>query len=309
MSQQNNETDFLARWLEGELSDEEKRNFESSDDFLAFNEIIRGAEKLRKPNYSFNIDTEFEKQLAYNKHYNTKKTKVVKLFPWKYIAAASVLLIAAIGLIFSLNSTVSVQTVAAEKVVHQLPDQSVVTLNAISAIEYDKKSFLNKRELDLTGQAFFEVAKGQSFTVKTNKGSITVLGTKFDVLARQNNFEVICYEGKVRVSNPSGKTVILTKGNAVRLTTDNNLAAFDVKRNTPDWKQDFSAFTNAPIARVINELERQYAITIKSNQIDTQRFFTGFFTHKDLQSAIKTCFQPLNIKYTFVKPDEIILKE
>jgi len=50
----------------------------------------------------------------------------------------------------------------------------------------------------LFGKAYFDVDKGKTFTVKTDLGTVQVLGTRFDVESRDSIFKVVCYEGSVK---------------------------------------------------------------------------------------------------------------
>ena len=93
----------------------------------------------------------------------------------------------------------------------QLPDGSTISLNAESQIKYKKDFNTNYRSLTLSGEAYFDVQKGNTpFTINTNHGQVTVLGTSFNVRSRENGFEVGVNEGIVKVSNDA-KSVILQK--------------------------------------------------------------------------------------------------
>ena len=48
-----------------------------------------------------------------------------------------------------------------------LPDNSQVSLNALSSVTYNESSWDENRELTLNGEAFFKVEKGSTFEVKT----------------------------------------------------------------------------------------------------------------------------------------------
>lgn len=92
-----------------------------------------------------------------------------------------------------------------------LPDNSQVTLNAGSQVVYSGNRFNTRRKIQLTGEAYFKVTKGNTFSVVTTEGTVTVLGTTFNVRSRDEKLSVFCYTGKVKVSDPF-KAVYLTKG-------------------------------------------------------------------------------------------------
>ncbi len=299
-----NDDDFLGKWLSGDLSNEDREAFEKSEDYTAYKDILRGVERLDRP--VFDVEKGLKEQKIYNASYiKTKTSKVFKIRTWVYSAAAVVLALIALRTVFFQD--VTIRTKMAQTQVITLPDHSVVTLNADSSLEYDKNSFLERRELYLKGEAFFDVHKGSSFTVTTKNGEITVLGTAFDVYARDRTLEVQCFEGKVHVKNEANE-VILTPGKGTRSNQNERLDIVNVSYSKPDWLDGKSSFFEVPLERVIKELERQYNIKIHTGDIDVNRVFTGFFKHTNLKVALSTSFDPMNISYTFEGDRIIVLK-
>ncbi len=295
---------FLGRWLADDISEEEKKEFENSKDYLAYKDILKGVEKFERP--VFDIEKGLENQKTYNKTYEkASESKVIKPRFWLYTAAAVVVVLFGLRTVFF--NTIEVRTEMAETKTWTLPENSVVTLNADSYIKYDKKAFAKNRTLELNGEAFFDVEKGSSFTVKTKNGDITVLGTEFNVYSRDEHIEVHCFEGKVQVSN-SKETVILTPGKAIKSNAEGTLDSNEVKGSKPSWMQGKSTFNKVTLQQLIKELERQYDINITTNDIDVNRLFSGFFVHNDLDKALKTCFEPMNISYVFNNQKNISLK-
>lgn len=295
---------FLGKWLFGTLSDEEIKFFKKSDDYLAYKDIVEGVGHLERP--VFDVEKSFAVQKIYNASYiKNKKTKTIRLRTWLYSAAAVVLVIIGIKALLFQHKTI--QTEMAQKQIITLPDHSVVTLNTDSSIQYDEASFMEDRVLDLKGEAFFEVNKGSSFTVQTKNGKITVLGTAFDVYSRDETLEVHCFEGKVSVKKDANE-VILTLGKGIRSTNKEPMSIFEIKNLKPDWLNGKSSFNEVPLERLIKELERQYAIKIYTKNIDLKRVFTGFFKHNNLETALRTSFDPMNISYTFETDRVISLK-
>lgn len=87
----------------------------------------------------------------------------------------------------------------------QLADGSKVWLNAGSTLKYKNSYGENDRELQLTGEAFFEVAKNKEipFVVKTSEIDVIALGTKFNVKAysEEKTIETTLIEGSVRLES------------------------------------------------------------------------------------------------------------
>jgi ferric-dicitrate binding protein FerR (iron transport regulator) len=290
--------DFLAKWASGDLSEEQKEAFRQTDDYKFYAAILEGTEVLEVP--AFDKDKNFE-------HVQQKMvvdTKVVPLLPkWAYTVAASVVLL--IGFVFLINQNTSYETGYGGQLAITLPGQSEVILNADSSLEYNEKDWETARTIELEGEAYFKVKKGATFTVQTDQGSVTVLGTQFTVNAENSIFEAICFEGKVRVEK-DGQSEVITKGKAVRFI-DGKFESWSLNTDAPSWLQEESSFTNAPLDQVIMALEKQFDIQINAETIDTTLRFTGSFTHTDLNKALRTVFEPLEIKYTFKNENTIVL--
>jgi len=119
------------------------------------------------------------------------------------IAAIAIIFLGITFLASYLINTGSISQVAAkgEKKTILLPDGSLVFLNSKSSISYSK-DFKNKRELKLTGEAYFEVKKNpeRPFLVETEKIKTRVLGTSFNIKAYKNSQTMVSVNtGKVEV--------------------------------------------------------------------------------------------------------------
>jgi len=234
---------------------------------------------------------------------STTQPKVFHL--WKYVVvAASLLLFFGLYQVFYFSNNVSTNYGLTEIVT--LKDNSRVTLNSKSKLSYPN-FFKWNRTLKLDGEAFFEVQKGSKFTVETSLGKVTVLGTKFNVTSFNDYFEVVCYEGKVKVENNT-KTVILTRGESVRVyeKTFENWAQNNAEK--PQWISGESSFKNVPIKYVLNKFEMQFNTKVKYPENISKIKFTGSFTNKNIETALKTICVPLNLNYK-INEENIILTE
>jgi len=223
---------------------------------------------------------------------------------WKTAAiAASLLLI--ISLAYFKYSTVSYSTSRGQHLSVWLPDGSEVALNACSRIQYPRYWFINSRKVMLNGEAFFKVTKGSTFTVISSlHHRVEVVGTQFNVTARDSIFKVTCYEGKVKVISHSGKSAILSKGNTTSIVGDSIIHHQNEvlpASATPAWTTGEFYFETAPLQIVMDELMRQYRVNIITNGFNpATRYYTGYFTNKDLKQALDWVTIPMNLKYTFL---------
>jgi ferric-dicitrate binding protein FerR (iron transport regulator) len=77
----------------------------------------------------------------------------------------------------------------------------------------------------------------------------------------------------------------------------------------PSWLSKESSFENVPVHLVLEELERQYGITVNSSDIEKPRLFNGTFTHTNLELALKSITIPLNLTYKIDNNVITILRE
>ncbi|WP_299115144.1 FecR family protein [uncultured Winogradskyella sp.] len=280
--------EFIKKWLDHNLNPEEQKAFEGLDDYADLHKLSKSLEGFKSPDYS--IDNEYDNVKSHLK----PKTSNNWIRPLLKIAA--VLLIS--FSVFYYNSTLDtkVKTLIAQDTTISLPDASTVNLNAQSTIVYNKNSWTNKREVSLDGEAFFSVAKGSKFDVITSDGKVSVLGTQFNVIQRLNYFEVTCFEGLVAV-NYKSKSLKLNPGNRF-VVIDGIIKNEKENRTQPSWLSNETSFTSAPLKYVLDELERQYDISVDASKLDGQQLFSGSFTHDNLDLALKSITLPLGITYT-----------
>lgn len=288
----NNDSDtFLAKWLEGELTDKELKNLVSEADYTAYLKLRKGfdiTDKLDAP-----IDTSFTK---IQERITNKKEKVRPLYKnWSMGIAASI--VALFGLFMFLdNDEISIETGFGENKTIVLLDGSEVILNSKSKITYNEDSWEDQRTLSLNGEAYFKVAKGKTFTVSTDNGSVAVLGTQFNVISKDDFFDVVCYEGKVGVKTIESDHVLLPN-DAVRKVNGYPSVASKIQEAKPTWLEGESTFKSVPLRYVIKALEDQYQIIFDVSEINESDIFTGSFPHNNLNTALKTVFKTLNINY------------
>lgn len=293
---------FLARWLANELTENELKDFESSEDYNAYKQIIETLEEVETPAY--NVEENFTKTLQKIQNEKKKSKKVIPL--WLLSTAASIALLITVYFGFFANNEVVYYAEAKEQVEFALPDNSEVVLNSTSKITY-KKDFIKNRTLNLDGEAFFKVQKGSKFTVESDNGEVSVLGTKFKVNTRNNIYHVTCFEGKVLVVTKTKDSVYLTKNQSFRIVNDKQ-ESFEVSNTEPTWINNESRFSNMPILLVVEELERQFNIQVKGKQNLPKELYSGSFSHSNANIAIASIFKAMDIKYTLEANGNVTVK-
>ncbi len=285
-----NKESLDKKWLNNELSESEREAYVKTDDYILSTRILEKA-KYFKASENYKI-VDFE-DFKIN-YCHTNKTN--KLW-WRPLLKIACILVIAFGVYFTFfNSSQSkTLTLASEKTEISLPDNSRVVLNALSKIEYDKKDWQTNRSLKLDGEAYFKVAKGNTFDVITKKGKVTVVGTEFNVNHRADYFEVVCFEGIVNVTSDTITRQLLA-GDSFRILND-TFSEQKTKHKEPQWTLNTSYFDAIPLVEVLNELERQYNIEVTIKSIDSNRLFTGGFSHNNLEKALKSITQPMGLSY------------
>lgn len=284
---------YLAKWLNDELEGEELKAFENSLEFEIFSKIKKHSSQLETPT--------FDEDFLYKKVVESRKEpiRIIQLQKNWFLKIAAVLVVS-IGLGFLVFQNIIPQNQIAENGKTSsfvLPDESKVVLNAGSEISFKKWKWNSNRKLNLNGEAYFKVSKGKTFKVITNLGTVTVVGTRFNVKNRKNRFEIACYEGKVAV-NYQNKTHFLTKGMEVSFENgiQNNIL---IDTTEPTWMQSQEvSFNKENLTAVLQEIERQYNITIENKTNNEIEKFTGKIPTNDITVALKIIGNTFKLKIT-----------
>ena len=308
--------DLLARWLAGALSDTELEQLRKREDIAELEAIIEHLRQLSPPD--FDEDKNWQALRAKmargsiaggeeNTHLSPTPPELHALAPskkrgrslWHYagaVAAVLVLALLAWLLLGGDDYPVTTQVVAGpgEKKELKLPDGSQVVLNASSSLGYSEEIWKKRRYALLSGEALFKARKGRRFIVHTRQGDVAVVGTRFNVYARNNELEVKCLEGKVQVINPEGTERVLLKNKEQVSVINGRMQKRQGLALYPTWQKGESSFKNAPLEKVLTDLQAQYGLVVISDSLGRRRF-SGKFVHGNLEKAVKMVCQPLQL--------------
>lgn len=150
-----------------------------------------------------------------------------------------------------------------------LADGSKVWLNSESSINYPIAFHDKERVVEITGEAYFEVAKNASkpFKVKVkDKGMmVEVMGTHFNINAYNDDAEIrtTLLEGSVKVS-ANGKTQLLKPGQQASLNTKQEIKVSD-DANLEDvvaWKNGKFSFNRQDLVSIMRQVARWYGVNV-----------------------------------------------
>ncbi|MAD96819.1 MAG: anti-sigma factor [Flavobacteriaceae bacterium] len=291
---------LIEKWLNNDLTAEEQKAFDALEDNAFLKEIIQEGQRFKGQNPSKVAAFEnLEKEIVDEPKNTTSWTNI-------FLKVAAVFVIA-FGLYFLLDkdqhNTFETQLAQTEQIT--LPDNSMVTLNELSQLDFDD-DWTTERTVQLKGEAYFKVAKGKRFDVKTEFGTVSVLGTQFNVKAQDSIFSIICYEGLVQV-NYNNTTTKLSAGNACRVI-NGKPEAFNVAVIQPEWLQNMKVFKEASIKDVFVAIEKYYTVKIVTDSIDNTILFTGAFELGNLENALKATTKSLNLTYEINSKNEVVIK-
>ncbi|HEV2353174.1 MAG TPA: FecR domain-containing protein [Puia sp.] len=154
-----------------------------------------------------------------------------------------------------------------------LPDGSKVFLNAGSTLTYPPRFAGSERQVELTGDAFFDVKPGANtvFRVKIRYGEVEVLGTYFEIAAygdEQASLTTVI-EGAIKVTS-GGQTEILRPGDQAEISYPSPgvgaalriRSGIDIK-TAIDWRNGIYDVNGADLKTVLHVLARRYGLTVE----------------------------------------------
>jgi len=190
-----------------------------------------------------------------------------------------------------------------------LPDGTKVWLNAGSSLCFPATFSASKRKVQLTGEAYFEVAHARLHGVKqpfivsvlpakgaAPCGQVEVLGTHFNINAYDNEpaIKTTLLEGKVKVVSPqsalsgSEGSAILKPGEQVSLSHSSQLS-HPIPVQTAGvvaWKNGYFRFKETGIRELMRQVERWYNVEVEYRTGRTDQYYTGVVSRSQNISAL-----------------------
>lgn len=183
----------------------------------------------------------------------------------------------------------------------QLPDGSHVWLNAASSIRYPTTFTGKERNVEVTGEAYFEVAKNQEipFRVKINEqAAIEVLGTQFNINAYENEsaIKTTLLDGSVRVI--SQQTAVVLKPGQQAQNAQGVIHVISVDVNpVMAWKNGLFNFEGLSLMEAMKQLERWYDIRVQFKGAASKQMFSGKMYRNTNFSDVLEMFKEMGVKY------------
>ncbi|WP_295796807.1 FecR family protein [Mucilaginibacter sp.] len=184
-----------------------------------------------------------------------------------------------------------------------LADGTKVWLNAASSLRYPTSFTGKDRSVELTGEAYFEVAKNknQPFNVKTATQTVQVLGTHFNVNAYSDEKAVktTLLEGSVKVSSATAN-VMISPGQQSALAK-NGLFLIDKDLDTDEivaWKNGVFQFNEADIQTIMRQIARWYNIDVEFKGTIPANTYHGKISRNSNVSQVLKILELSGINFT-----------
>lgn len=285
---------ILRSWID--KSDENRRYFKERVKVWQLAGTI-GKERFHK-DLAFEA---FKSRIGSENEQREATARIIRLQRiYKYVACFLLLLLAGGVSFFLANGSQSnqhlellayvVNTPAKSKMKVDLPDGSVVWLNASSKLSYDNQFGLTNRHIELEGEAYFEIAKNKQLplVVFSEDAEVKVLGTKFNVsnYSEDAEIQVALLEGSVEFADRRiNKNVVLKPDQMVCLDKLNrNLKLKSIKAvDYNGWINNKLFFDEEPLEQIAKVLERTMGVDISFEQegLKKQVFYGGLSVDTD----------------------------
>jgi len=320
MNDTENYTDREWEELSSILSDEKNGNKDLFSRFMA--EDRHKTIKYWKELKEMNIDKEIDIDKAWNKLYSRlnengliTETPVVRksLFRTAYFrVAAMALLVLGLGsglLYISDKGFISRKTTVTttdnqKNLQVTLPDGSNIYLNRNTKLSYMKNFNRHGRNVTLSGEAFFEIARDENnpFSVDAGNARVKVLGTSFNVITSNSDsaVEVFVKTGQVEVTdNDDTNNLILDPGFVGTVYPERSEKSVNTDPNYMAWNTGLLVYDGQTLDIVFRDLKRVYNMDIVADDLEIlSNTWTSPIDNQSQETIIRIICASFNLSYT-----------
>jgi ferric-dicitrate binding protein FerR (iron transport regulator) len=312
---------LLKRYLKGQASSQEQEFlltyyelFRHEADFVSLLEEEE-REKLRE-----DIETSIWNNINNTEVSTANIIRIRRLIRVVSAATLVVMSVTVISLLLNNSGVPSTTSLITHKqqenYFFRLPDGSTVIVDSGSKLTYPP-SFdqLEKREVYLEGQAFFDIKHDPSkpFIVHTGHITTTVLGTSFIIkaLPSSKTISVIVTRGKVKVADKNKTLAVLKKDEQVVFNKESSttLQQEVQAESLQDWKAEDLLFNDVTVGEAATLLEKKFGVSIqfKDREVQHERFTTMFTKDENLEQMLKSICGFNGAEYKYYKEKGIVI--
>lgn len=190
-----------------------------------------------------------------------------------------------------------------------LADGTKVWLNANSTLSYPSNFIGSTRQVELSGEAYFEVARNENipFIVTTARTKIQVLGTHFNVSAYADDTDdkTSLFEGAVKLLTTSNAVVINPGEQGITGIDGIEVKSFDINK-VKAWREGYFLFKNDNLEDVMRQIARWYDVTVEYEIRPENKIIGGIYAKtKDLDELLKGLELTELVKFKVINPKNL----
>lgn len=287
--------EVLLNWLEGNLTDDQVEREIGSEEFQLYKKIIDASAKWESPKRKSTHREAFLRKMQ-----SVKKRKANTSILLKY--AAVFLIGVSSVLVFFTNQNIITANGNTKTV--SIFDGSTIKLAPNSSLSYNSVLYFFNRKVTLEGNALFNVIPGNSFTVNSPNGEVSVLGTSFNIIDREDYFNVVCFTGKVAVK--ANKQEVILKPLEGFENLSNKKSKFNNASKDPS-NNSYLYLNQVPLPIVLKELSNFYNVTFNTDAVSLEGTYNGLLINDNIELALKNVLYPFNFDFEWQKDNFVVI--
>lgn len=205
----------------------------------------------------------------------------------------------------------TIETPVGGKYQLNLADGTKVWLNSSSSLRFPIFFSKENREVELKGEAYFEVSKDykRKFSVRSGIQSVEVLGTQFNINAYsdEKSIKTTLFEGEIRVIDlQTNDSKLLKPGEQSNVDQSIHVKRIDTQVEIA-WKEGYFYFKKADIKTVMRQLGRWYGITARYNDNLPEQHFSGAISNSLTLLEVLEILEKSNIHFSLEGKEVIVM--
>ena len=287
--------EVLLNWLEGNLTDDQVEREIGSEEFQLYKKIIDASAKWESPKRKSTHREAFLRKMQSVKKRKANTSILLKYAAVFLIGVSSVLLFFTNQNIITANGNTKTVSIF---------DGSTIKLAPNSSLSYNSVLYFFNRKVTLEGNALFNVIPGNSFTVNSSNGEVSVLGTSFNIIDREDYFNVVCFTGKVAVK--ANKQEVILKPLEGFENLSNKKSKFNNASKDPS-NNSYLYLNQVPLPIVLKELSNFYNVTFNTDAVSLEGTYNGLLINDNIELALKNVLYPFNFDFEWQKDNFVVI--
>lgn len=205
----------------------------------------------------------------------------------------------------------TIETPVGGKYQLNLADGSKVWLNSSSSIRFPIFFSMDNREVELKGEAYFEVSKDskRKFSVRSGIQTVEVLGTQFNINAYsdEKSIKTTLFEGEIRVIDlKTNDSKLLKPGEQSNVDQSIQIRRIDTQTEIA-WKEGYFHFKKADIETVMRQLGRWYGVTARYEGNLPKHHFSGAISNNLTLLEVLEILEKSNIHFRLDGKEVVVM--